>query len=50
VRSHCNVCRIFGNLLSYLVVQIHLKGIKEIEKKRRDKLEGIMNLTPIEFS
>jgi hypothetical protein len=24
----------FGNLLSYLVVQTHLKSIKEIEKKR----------------
>jgi hypothetical protein len=47
VRSHCNFCRIFGNLLSYLVVQTHLKGIKGIEKKRRDKLKGIMNLTPM---
>jgi hypothetical protein len=34
VRSHCNCCRIFGNLLSYLVVQTHLQSIKEIEKKR----------------
>jgi hypothetical protein len=34
VRSHCNFCRIFRNLLSYLVVQTHLKSIKEIEKKR----------------
>jgi hypothetical protein len=34
VRSHCNFCRIFGNLLSYLVVQTHLKSIKEIEKKK----------------
>jgi hypothetical protein len=34
VRSHCNVCRVFGDLLSYLVVQTHLKGIKEIKKKR----------------
>jgi hypothetical protein len=34
VRSHCNFGRIFENLLSYLVVQTHLKGIKEIEKTR----------------
>jgi hypothetical protein len=34
VRSHCNFCRIFGNLLSYLIVQTHLQSIKEIEKKR----------------
>jgi hypothetical protein len=34
VGSHCNFCRIFRNLLSYPVVQIHLKSIKEIEKKR----------------
>jgi hypothetical protein len=39
VRSHCNFCRIFGNLLSYLVVQTHLQSIKEIEKKR-----GIRNI------
>jgi hypothetical protein len=36
VRSHCNVCRIFGDLLNYLVVQTHLKGIKEIKKEKRD--------------
>jgi hypothetical protein len=34
VRSHCNLCRIFGNLLSYLIVQTHLKSIKEIRRKR----------------
>jgi hypothetical protein len=34
VRSHCNFCRSFENLLSYLVVQTHLKSLKEIEKKR----------------
>jgi hypothetical protein len=34
VKSYCNLCRIFRNLLSYLVVQTHLKSIKEIEKKR----------------
>jgi hypothetical protein len=42
VRSHCNFCRILGNLLSYLVVQTHLKSIKELERKR-----GKINLTPI---
>jgi hypothetical protein len=34
LRSHCNFFRICGNLLSYLVVQTHLKSIKELEKKR----------------
>jgi hypothetical protein len=42
VRSHCNFCTIFGNLLSYLVVQTYLKSIKELERKR-----GKINLTPI---
>jgi hypothetical protein len=32
VGSHCSFCIIFGNLLSYLVVQTHLQNIKEIEK------------------
>jgi hypothetical protein len=31
-----------GNLLSYLVVQTHLKSIKELERRR-----GKINLTPI---
>jgi hypothetical protein len=34
VRSHCNFCRFFGNLLSYLVVQTHLKSTRKIEKNR----------------
>jgi hypothetical protein len=34
VRSHCNFDRVFGNLEHWLVVQTHLKSIKEREKKR----------------
>jgi hypothetical protein len=42
VLSHCNVFRIFGNLLRWLVVQTHPKTIKKIKGKR-----GKINLTPI---
>jgi hypothetical protein len=34
VKCHFNCYRIFRNLLSYLVVQTHLKSTKETEKKR----------------
>jgi ABC-type uncharacterized transport system ATPase subunit len=46
VRSYCNFYRILGTLQNQLVVQTHLKGIKE--SKRRDKLEKkIKNITPM---